>query len=118
MVEFALALPFLAVLLLSIVQFGFVLNNWVEVSQAARVGARKASLSRKVPDGPAAAAQAVRQSVAHLKQDDLDVRVEATQPWRRGQPVKVRVRYPYSVSILGMVVKSGTMSFEAVARVQ
>jgi Flp pilus assembly protein TadG len=118
MVEFALALPFLAVLLLSIVQFGFVLNNWVEVSQAARVGARKASLSRKANDGPAAAAQAVRQSVAHLKQDDLDVRVEAAQPWRRGQPVKVRVRYPYSVSILGMVVKSGTMSFEAVARVQ
>lgn len=118
MVEFALALPFLALLLFAIVQFAFVFSNWVEVSQAARVGARNATLGRKSTAGADAAVKAVRRSTAHLDQDRLDVRVEPGQPWRRGTPVKVRVAYPFQVSILGVVVRSGTLSFEAVARVQ
>jgi Flp pilus assembly protein TadG len=118
MVEFVLALPFLAVLLFAIVQFGFVLNNWVEVSQAARVGARKASLSRKTTDGVQRGTQAARDSAAHLDQRELAVRVEPSQPWRRGDPVKVRVTYPYQLSILGVVVKSGRLSSEAIGRVQ
>lgn len=117
MVEFALALPFLALLLIAIIQFGLVLNNWVEVSQAARVGARKASLGRKWTDGAERANAAVRDSAAHLDQSKLQVTVDQ-QPWTRGAPVKVRVAYPYSVSILGIVVKSGLMTNEAVARVQ
>jgi Flp pilus assembly protein TadG len=118
MVEFALALPFLAVLLFTIVQFGFVLNNWVEVSQSARVGARKASLSRKSSNGVDRAIKAARDSAAHLDQAKLDVTVDPGQPWINGAPVKVRVVYPYSVSIVGFVVKSGVMTSEAIARVQ
>jgi len=118
MVEFAVALPFLALLLFAIVQFGFVFNNWVEVSQAARVGARKASLGRKSGNGADAAVRAARGAAAHLDQNRLDVRVDPGQPWRRGVPVKVRVSYPFQVSILGMVVRSGTLSSEAVARTQ
>jgi Flp pilus assembly protein TadG len=118
MVEFALAAPFLALLLIAIVQFGLLLNNWVEVSQAARVGARNASLSRKKPDGVERARQAARDSAAHLDQSKLQVAVDPAQPWAHGEPVKVRVTYPYSVSILGIVVKSGLMSNEAVGRVQ
>jgi Flp pilus assembly protein TadG len=118
MVEFALALPFLAILLFAIVQFGFVLNNYVEVSQAARVGARKASLGRKSGQGAAAAIQAVRRSAAHLDQQQLDVEVNPNQPWARGTPVRVRVAYPFQVSVLGFVVRSGDLTYEAVARVQ
>lgn len=118
MVEFALALPFLAVLLFTIVQFGFVLNNWVEVSQSARVGARKASLGRKSATGVDRAIKAARDSAAHLDQTKLDVTVDPAQPWTLGTPVKVRVAYPYSVSILGFVVKDGVMTSEATARVQ
>jgi hypothetical protein len=118
MVEFALALPFLALLLFTIVQFGFVLNNWVEVSQAARVGARKASLARKSTDGAEKAIEAVRRSAAHLDQEQLDVEVDPNQPWTRATPVTVRVAYPFQVSILGFVVRSGELTSEAVARVQ
>ena len=118
MVEFTLAFPFLAVLLIAIIQFGFILSNWTEVSHAARVGARKASLSRKLDAGAQAGAQAARNSAANLDQREIDVRVEPGQPWRRGAPVKVRVSYPFQVSILGMVVKSGRLSSEAIARVQ
>lgn len=118
MVEFAMALPLLAILLFAIVQFGLVFNNWVEVSQAARVGARKASLTRKSPTGVNQAERAVRRSTANLDQDRLDVRVEPGQPWRRGTPVKVRVAYPFQVSILGRIVRSGTLTSEAIARVQ
>lgn len=118
MVEFALALPFLAILLFAIVQFGFVLSNYVEVSQAARVGARKASLGRKSGAGASAAIEAARRSAAHLDQRQLDVEVNPSQPWTRGAPVRVRVAYPFQVSVLGFVVRSGDLTSEAVARVQ
>lgn len=57
--EFALVLPFLAVLLLAMFEFGMLLYAHVQVSNAAREGARAASLYRSTrfvntdPDNPA-----------------------------------------------------------------
>jgi Flp pilus assembly protein TadG len=116
--EFVLALPILAVLLFGMVQFGSVLNEWVEVSNAARVGARTASVSRKSGDGDAKAAAAARASVSKLDEEDLDVDVTPAGSWSKGSPVSVRVSHPFEISILGIPVKSGTMSFEATARMQ
>ncbi len=44
LVELALVLPFLLLILLGIVQFGFVLNGQIAVSSAAREGARLAAM--------------------------------------------------------------------------
>ena len=55
MVEFALALPILALFLVAIVELGLVLNTYVEVKNAARVGARKASVLRMDSSGVAQA---------------------------------------------------------------
>ena len=116
--EFVLALPILAMLLFAVVQFGAVLNEWVEVSQAARVGARTASVSRKSGDVDTKAVAAVRASVSKVDEDELDVEVTPDGPWSKGSPVSVRVSYPYEVNLLGLGLKSGTMSSEATARMQ
>jgi hypothetical protein len=115
--EFILALPILAVLLFGMVQFGSVLNEWVEVSNAARVGARTASVSRKSGDADGKAAEAARASVSKIDEDDLDVDVTGGS-WSKGDPITVRVSHPFEINILGVPVKSGTMSFAATARMQ
>jgi Flp pilus assembly protein TadG len=116
--EFVLALPILAVLLMAVVQFGSVLNEWVEVTQAARVGARTASVSRKSEDGRAEAVEAARESVSKVDSERLDVDVTPGGSWSKGSPVTVRVSYPFKVKVLGVVVNSGTMRSEATARMQ
>lgn len=117
MVEFALVLPVLAILIVAIAQLGLLLNAYLEVTDAARVGARKASVSRKDGGGVAAAIAAARESTSHLDVDDLDVTV-TPKPWPRGTPIEVRVTYPVSIDIFGLVVKSGVLEAEATARSQ
>jgi Flp pilus assembly protein TadG len=117
MVEFALALPILALFLIAIVELGIVLNAYVEVTHAARVGARKASVLRKDSSGVSKAIVAARDSTSNLDNDELNVEV-TPQPWPKGTPVEVRVTYPVSIDILGFVVKSGELEAEATARSQ
>ena len=117
MVEFALVLPVLAILIVAIAQLGLLLNAYLEVTDAARVGARKASVSRTGGGGAAAAIAAARESTSSLDQDDLDVTV-TPQPWAKGTPIEVRVTYPVSIDIFGLVVKSGVLEAEATARSQ
>jgi Flp pilus assembly protein TadG len=109
MVEFALVLPLLLMILFGIIQFGIAYNNYLTVTDAARVGARKAAVSRTSPDPAGAAVQAAKSSAPDLDQSLLGVSVN-TGSWSPGSPVAVRVTYPYSIKILGIVVKSGTLS--------
>lgn len=118
LVELVLGLPLLLLVLVTILQFGVVMNDYVEVAQAARTGARKASVSRRASAPAAVAAEAARDSAANLDQDRLAVDVEPGGDWRRGDPVSVQVSYPFKVGVLGLVVKEGTMNFKATARLQ
>jgi Flp pilus assembly protein TadG len=118
LVEFVLGLPLLAFVLVTILQFGVVMNDYVEVAQAARSGARKASVSRRTTAPAAAADKAARGSASKLDQDRLAVDIEAIAGWRRGNPVSVEVSYPYEVGVFGVVVTNGTMTFKATARLQ
>ena len=55
MTEFALVMPILLFLLLGIIQFGIVFNNYVTLTDAVRAGARKGARSASVsrtPRGP------------------------------------------------------------------
>jgi Flp pilus assembly protein TadG len=117
MVEFALALPILALFLIAIVELGLALNAYVEVTHAARVGARKASVSREDGSGAAIAVAAAKESTSNLDKSELDVAV-TPQPWAKGTPIEVRVTYPVSIDILGFVVTSGELEAEATARSQ
>jgi Flp pilus assembly protein TadG len=114
--EFALVLPVLALLLFGIIQFGITFNNYVTLTDATRAGARKAAVGRQVADPVGTAVKAVRDSAKDLKQGDLSVSV--TSSWQPGQDVTVAATYPYSISLLGMVVKSGRLRSETTERVE
>jgi Flp pilus assembly protein TadG len=116
MTEFALVLPILALLLFGIIQFGITFNNYVTLTDATRAGARKAAVGRQVADPVGTAVAAVRSSAKDLKQGDLSVSV--TSSWQPGQDVTVAATYPYSISLLGMVVKSGRLRSETTERVE
>src|SRR4029453_10463248 len=114
--EFALALPILARLLFAVIQFGITFNNYVTLTDATRAGARKAAVGRQLPNPQAATVTAVRKSASDLTQNKLGVTVSST--WQPGADVAVTATYPYSISLLGMVVKSGTLSSTTTERVE
>jgi Flp pilus assembly protein TadG len=116
MTEFALVLPILALLLFGIIQFGITFNNYVTLTDATRAGARKAAVGRQVADPVGTAVAAVRSSAKDLNQGDLSVSVSSS--WQPGQDVTVAATYPYSISLLGMVVKSGRLRSETTERVE
>lgn len=118
MVEFALVLPLLGLLIFGIIQFGIVFYTYIDLTSAAREGARKASVSRTDVNG----VKTVKASIAaatSVVDDTLDtITVTPAQPWTTGQDVDVKVTYPYSVNIMGVVIWNGTLTAETVARVE
>jgi Flp pilus assembly protein TadG len=116
MTEFALVLPILALLLFAVIQFGIAFNNYVTLTDATRAGARKAAVGRQLSNPQAATVTAVRNSASDLTQSKLAVTVSST--WQPGADVAVTATYPYSISLLGMVVKSGTLSSTTTERVE
>jgi Flp pilus assembly protein TadG len=116
MTEFALVLPILALLLFGVIQFGIVFNNYIQLTDAVRAGARKGAVGRHVQNPQGAVIQTVRDASTSLKQSDLNVSV--TSSWQQGEDVTVSASYPYSVNLLGVVIKSGRMTSTTKERVE
>jgi Flp pilus assembly protein TadG len=116
MTEFALVLPLLVILLFGVIQFGIVFNHYITLTDAVRAGARKGAVGRRLQNPNAAAVQQVRDAATDLKQADLNVTV--TSSWTQGSDVSVTASYPYSINLLGIVVKSGRMSSTTKERVE
>jgi Flp pilus assembly protein TadG len=108
--EFALILPVLVALLLGIIQFGIVFNNYLTITDAARAGARKAAVSRFIGDNGASAKTTAQNSAQQLDQAALKVTVTSTNWNVPGSDVNVTVTYPYSINILGWTVKAGDLT--------
>jgi Flp pilus assembly protein TadG len=117
MVEFALVVPILCVILFGIFQFGALYNDYVTLTDATRVGARKAAVSKYEANPEAVAEAAARNSAQGLDPGDLDIAVTATA-WERGQSVTVEATYPYEIDLLGFVVASGDLTSETTERVE
>ena len=117
MTEFALVLPVLALLLFAVIQFGIVFNNYVTLTDATRAGARKAAVSRDDPNRDADVMAAVRSSASNLDGSKLTVSPPSST-WDSGSDVTVTATYPYSISLLGLVVKSGSLSSTTTERVE
>jgi Flp pilus assembly protein TadG len=114
--EFALALPILAMLLFAVIQFGIVFNNYVTLVDATRAGARKGAVGREQQNPAGAVTTEVRNSASDLNQSNLNVTVTST--WQPASDVTVSASYPYSISLLGLVVKSGRISSTTTERVE
>ena len=116
MTEFALVMPLLLLVLLAILQFGVVFNNYVTLTDAVRAGARKGAVSRRVTAPSTAVDTAVRNAATDLKSSDLQVTVTST--FQQGDDVTVTASYPYQISLLGLVVKSGRFHSTTTERVE
>ena len=116
--EFAVILPVLLLVLLAIYQFGVVFNNYIQVTAAAREGARSRT------NGNCAAVQgiaitAARSAAPGLTPAKMNVTVTATctnNAYAPGTDTTVTVTYPYAVAILGKVVASGNLSSSTTMR--
>ena len=117
MTEFAIVLPILALLLFGVIQFGIAFNNYITLTDAVRAGARKGGAVGRYLDNPQAATQqSVRDAATDLKPADLQITVNST--WAQGSDVTVTATYPYAISLLGVVVKSGRLSSSTTERVE
>jgi hypothetical protein len=118
MVEFALVLPILLMLLLGVIQFGIAFNNYLAVTDAVRAGARQGAVARYLPPGDRCPSVVSR---VHESADNLDeakLRVTCASSFVPGEDVTVSAFYPYDISILGMVVKSGDLTATTTERVE
>ena len=119
MVEFALVLPLLAMLLFGVIQFGILFNNYLDLTDATRAGARKAAVSRNTsdPSGPAGVATAaVINSAGDITLKSTDVTVTST--WQPGTDVTVQAAYPYKIDLFGFVFASGNLHSKTTERVE
>lgn len=122
--EFAMILPVLLLVLFAIFQFGVIFNNYIQVSAAAREGARKGAVSSQT--GNCASVQALVVSSAQnaapgLNTSNMGVSVSDTCTNNvvvEGNDITVTVTYPWSVSLLGQVVASGSLSSSTTMRVE
>ena len=117
MTELALVLPILVVLVLAIAQFGVAFNNYVTLTDAARAAARKGAVSREA--GQSSDCQTAGYAAGtDLKNPGTDFLVSCTSSWGIGSDVTVTATYPYQISLLGWVVKSGTLTSTVRERVE
>lgn len=121
MTELALVLPILMVLVLAIAQFGVAFNNYLTLTDAARAAARKGAVSRNAgqsTDCQNAGYAAGGNLKRNLADPPKGFFVACTSSWAAGSDVTVTATYPYSVSLLGWVVKSGKLSSTMKERVE
>ena len=86
-------LPLLLVMVLALVQVGLLVRDRLLVEEAARAGARQASIS----SDPAAITGAARRAAPNLDPSALSVRV--SRAGGRGDPVTVTVAYASAVRV-------------------
>ena len=118
MVEFTLILPMLLLLILGIYQFGQTYADYIQVTNAARDGGRKALVSRSDASGVADVVSTAKNATWWLDKNQMAVSVSPGQPWTTGQNITVTVTYPYSINLLGFVVASGTLKSTTTVRME
>jgi len=116
MVEFALVVPILLVVVFGVIQFGIVYKDYVTLTDATRVGARKGAVSRQEANPAGATVTAVRKSASGLDQSQLAVSVGSS--WQHGADVTVTASYPYEIDLLGLVVAAGQLESTTTERVE
>lgn len=112
-VELALAMPLIALLLLALVQLGFLVRDQVLVVHAAREGARQAAVDRSTD-----AVRRVAAGSSGLASDRLTVKMSG-----RGSPgshvqVTITYRAPTNVPLVGALLSDVDMHSSATMRVE
>ena len=124
LVEFAIVIPLLLLIVLGIMQFGILFNNYLTLTDAVRAGARQAAVSRTDVDPEQKTKDRVKQAAGHINDASLEITVDPYDPakdthtWAAGGDVTVKATYPFTLSMLGLVVMSGKLSSQTTERVE
>ncbi len=118
MTELAMVLPILVVLLFGIAQFGIAFNNYVTLTDATRAASRKGAVSRNLSNPQDACESAGYAAGGSLKNPGTTFKLSCSSSWTIGSDVTVTASYPYSISLLGWVVKSGSLNATMKERVE
>jgi Flp pilus assembly protein TadG len=124
--EFAVILPVLLLVLFAIFQFGIIFNNYIQVTAAAREGARKGAVNRTTGNCAAVvslATSAAKQAAPGLDWNSSGAGVSATDTCTsnslaQGSDFTITASYPWTVSLLGQVVASGNLTSATTMRVE
>jgi Flp pilus assembly protein TadG len=120
-VEFALVVPVLLLLLLSIIQGGIVFHNYLTVTDAARAAARQAIEARVSGVTLTDVQNTAKAAAPDLDPTKLGVALDdPSDPTfnQGGSQLSVTVTYPYSINILGVVVASGNLTSRMTGRLE
>lgn len=117
LVEFAIVAPVLCMVLFGIIQFGILYNNYLTLTDAARVGARKGAVSRTAVDPAAVAKAAAVKAATDL--DPLKFKVFVTAPlWAPGEDITVKATYPYDLKLFGKALITGVLTSQTTERIE
>jgi Flp pilus assembly protein TadG len=105
LVEIAIGLPILLILIFAIVGFGITWNHWESLTEAVRAGGRQGAICRFSSTSPVTVAQA---AAGDLDSSKLNVTFSGCPA--AGGSVTVSATYPYSINVMGIVVKSGNLN--------
>jgi Flp pilus assembly protein TadG len=114
--ELGLTVGFLCLMLLAVWQVGTVFSNYIDLSEAAREGARAAALSGAPPSANDSASLTAAQNQGTFAATNsasvpgMTVSITAVGTWTAGSKVRATVSAPYTLSLFGVAVTSGTMS--------
>jgi Flp pilus assembly protein TadG len=123
LVELSLCAGFLCLMLLAVWQVGTIFSNYIDISEAARSGARAAALSGAPPsanDAPSLAAARAEGQFAATNSASVPGMVVTIAPvgtWTAGGKVRATVTAPYTLSLFGVSISSGTLSVQDDMRV-
>jgi Flp pilus assembly protein TadG len=112
-VEAALVLPIVLFVLFAVVDFGITLSHWLTLTDAVRAGARQGAVCHA---STTSIESVVRQAAADLDQSKLSVSAGGCPP--TGSAITVSATYPYSINVMGFVVKSGNLTSQTTERVE
>ena len=129
MVEFALVLPVLLLVLLAILKFGLLFENYLTLTDAVRAGARTFAIGRGTANACTPAIAQVKASAGSLNQVSLSVPTPVqgaglTSPdtctsLTSGNAVTISATYPCNLSIMGVnFAPSCSLSASATERVE
>lgn len=114
----ALTLPILLIILMGVMNFGLLFYNYIDLTSAARDGARKASISRNSATATTTVKSTISSSTTVVDDTKTTVTMTPAAPWAGGTDVTVKISYPYSLSVFGISLWGGPMTTESVVRVE
>lgn len=123
LVEFALVLPVLLVIVLAIMKFGILFEQYLTLTDAVRGGARTLAIGRGTANACTTADNQVVNSATGLGLQTSQISHTFTAPdsctsLTSGNAVTITATYPVSVSIMGVTFLSTNLNVSATERVE